>query len=170
MNAIRLIRTNIYNYFQAHEACQKHFFAKENESQYVAYYNSMYLLDDSTESLLIHRSRGFSENSFSAYIEFGGIMQAIIIQQDAITEINNAITGKPLCAKKLNLVAWLKVRELRNICAGHPAKKAIPKTLPTVRTFMSRQFGNYDELTYECWDDTKGTTHPTVHLGQVFDD
>jgi hypothetical protein len=46
MDPILDCREEIYDYFQANAACQKYFFTRSNEEEYVAYYNSMYLLQE----------------------------------------------------------------------------------------------------------------------------
>jgi hypothetical protein len=96
-------------------------------------------------------------------------MQAAIIQQDSIAEIHEVLVGKPLDASGAGFLSWLKVRELRNICAGHPAKKDRPKTVPLTRTFMGRAFGGYDVIHYEQWQEGSGTTQPTAPLGALLD-
>ena len=55
----------IYDYFHANQACQKYFFDSAHEDEYVAYYNSMHLLHDSTESLWCHRRQGFARDPSS---------------------------------------------------------------------------------------------------------
>lgn len=168
MDKIAQRREDIYDYFHSTNACRKYFFDASHKEQYVAYYNSMYLLQDSTESLLVHRQRGFSEDPHLAYLEFWGIMQAAIIQQDSVAEIHAVVADQSLDAKAKNLPAWLGLRELRNICAGHPAKRDRPKSEPLTRTFMGRRFGNYNEVTYEKWEHGSGITHPRVPLGTLF--
>jgi len=54
----------------------------------------MYLLQDTSESLYVHRIKGFANDPHEAYIEFWGVMQAIFIQQDAISELYEAVTSK----------------------------------------------------------------------------
>ncbi len=169
MDAVAERRTEIYDYFHSSPSCQQYFRDRAHEAEYVAYYNSMYLLQDSTEALWQHRERGFSPDPLIAYIEFWGVMQAAIIQQDSITEIHEVMVGKPLDARTANLPSWLKVRELRNTCAGHPAKKDRPKAAPLTRTFMGRAFGGYDAIRYEQWEAGAGTTHPSVLLGALLD-
>ncbi|WP_143741866.1 hypothetical protein [Thiorhodovibrio frisius] len=115
----------------------------------------------------MHRIKGFSEDSLIAYIEFWGVMQAIVIQQDSISELFNAIIGKSLNTKILK--NWQKLRLFRNTCAGHPARKDRPKTLPLTRTFMGRTFGNYDEFIYEKWESPNEITHPRVNLSALID-
>lgn len=160
-------RGEIYNYFHQSGACQNFFFAAVQEERYAAYYTSMYLLQDTTESLMTHRAQGFSSNPFEAYIEFWGVMQALFIQQDSISELHEAVTGNPL--NTVNLVSWQELRTLRNTCAGHPAKKDRPKASPISRTFMGRGFGGYSAITYEQWQSGGGTSHPRVQLGALID-
>jgi hypothetical protein len=39
------------------------------------------------------------------------------------------------------------------------------------RAFMGRKFGNYDQITYELWDDgIKQSTNPTFNLRQMIED
>jgi hypothetical protein len=177
MENILEIRERIYNYFHGNTACQKFFFADAQEERYAAYYTSMYLLQDTTESLSVHRERGFATDSHLAYIEFWGVMQAIFIQQDAICELYWAVTGSKLTVD--NLGSWQKLRLLRNTCAGHPAKREHPKSEPLTRAFMGRNFGDYSSFTYEKWEKPKHNTlskspldnisHPQVKLGSLID-
>lgn len=167
MNRIADRRQEIYDYFHGNAACQQYFFDTAHEEQYVAYYNSMYLLQDSTESLWQHRNKGFSGDPLLAYIEFWGVMQAVIIQQDSISEIFEVITGNKFNAKFQG--AWCQLRALRHVCAGHPVKKDRPKSAPLSRTFMGRSFGTYESITYECWERSVGTNHRKVKLGSLLE-
>lgn len=160
-------RQEIYNHFHENATCQKFFFAAAQEERYAAYYTSMYLLQDTTESLMAHRTKDFSSDPFEAYIEFWGVMQALFIQQDSISELYEAVTGGPL--KTHNLTSWQSLRTVRNTCAGHPAKKNLPKTSPLSRTFMGRGFGGYSAVTYEQWQSGSSISHPTVDLGALID-
>lgn len=167
MDNIANRREEIYNYFHANHACQKYFFDSAHEDEYVGYYNSMYLLHDSTESLWWHRKQGFARDPLQAYLEFWGLMQAVTIQQDSIVEIFKVITGNELDSK--TLLSWSEIRNLRNVCAGHPAKRDRPKRLPLTRTFMGRMFGGYESFKYERWEQGVGTTHPDVKLAALLD-
>jgi hypothetical protein len=160
-------RAEIYDYFHANQTCQQYFYDPTHEAEHVAYYNSMYLLQDTIESLWWHRRQGFSKEPMHAYIEFWGIMQAVFIQQDSIREIFQLMTGTKLHTK--NLPAWSEIRELRNICAGHPARKDVPETKPLTRSFMGRMFGDYTSLKYEKWEEGAGRTFPEVKLGALLD-
>lgn len=139
-----------------------------DESRFAQYYTSMYLIQDSMDSLLSHRKRGFSDDSLDAYIELWGILQALIIQQDSIAELYEAVSMKPLETKELE--AWRKLRELRNTLGGHPSKKDRPKTQPLARSFLGRKFGGYDALSYESWRAPGKVTYPSVNFGGLIDD
>jgi hypothetical protein len=161
-------RDEIYNYFHHNRSCQSFFFADAQKERYAAYYTSMYLIQDTTEGLLAHRAAGFSSFPPQAYIEFWGVMQAVIIQQDSISELYNAVTGTLLDTTRLN--SWQSVRSLRNTCAGHPAKKDRRKGAPLTRTFTGRFFGGYSQLMYEQWEAQGSISHPRVRLGALIDE
>jgi hypothetical protein len=167
MHRIADRRQEIYDYFHNNGACQRFFFDAAQEERYAAYYTSMYLIQDTTESLLVHRARGFSADPHAAYIEFWGVMQALTIQQDSISELYEAVTATQLDIRALN--SWQAVRTLRNTCAGHPAKKDRPKNFPLTRTFMGRLFGGYRGITYEQWQAQGGVSHLTVNLDAMID-
>ncbi len=167
MQQVATRRDEIYNYFHGSNSCQQFFFAAAQEERYAAYYTSMYLLQDTTESLVAHRSKGFSSDPFEAYIEFWGVMQAIFIQQDSLSELYEAVIGAALDAR--SLTSWQALRNLRNTCAGHPAKKERPMSSPLSRTFMGRSFGNYSAVTYEQWQSGRGVSHPVVDIGALID-
>lgn len=168
MDKILEIRSAIYDHFHGAAECQAYFYDAVHEEEFVAYYNSMYLLQDSTESLSCHRHADFSSNPMHAYIEFWGVMQAVIIQQDAIAEIYKIMTRTDLDTQIL--IVWPHVRTLRNVCAGHPVKKDRPKSAPLTRSFMGRNFGSYQGIMYEQWQKGVGRTHPRVNLGALLDD
>lgn len=167
MDNVARRREEIYDYFHANQACQKYFFDSAHEDEYVAYYNSMYLLHDSTESLSWHRTQGFANDPLQAYLEFWGLMQAVIIQQDSIAEIFEVITGNELDSK--TFLSWSEIRNLRNVCAGHPAKRDRPIRLPLTRSFMGRGFVGYESFKYERWERGVGTTYPDVKLAALLD-
>jgi len=168
MDQILDVREKIYEYFHNNDGCQNFFINGAQEERYAVYYTSRYLLQDTTESLSAHRQKGFSSNPLESYLEFWGIMKAIIIQQDAICELYAAVTGKQLNTS--NLTSWQSLRNLRNTCTGHPAKKDRPKKYPLTRTFMGRSFGDYSSLYYEQWQHNVGTSHTAVELGKLIDE
>ena len=168
MDAVEQCRSEIRDYYDNNDCCEKYFHAPAHEVEFVAYYNSMYLLQDTTESLSQHRQQNFNSYHLQAYIEFWGVMQAVVIQQDSIGVLYTVLTGEKHKFWK-DLEWWPQIRELRHTCAGHPAEKT--RSGPLTRTFMGRQFGNYHEITYERWQQGQNPErdHPVVPLGHLLD-
>jgi hypothetical protein len=167
MDQILAVRSKIYDQFHGSNAGPGHFFKDDHAEAYAAYYTAMYLIQDTGESVWSHMKRGFSSDPWLAYIEFWGVMQAIFIQQDAIKELYHAVTGSKLPIPKEDS-EWSKIRDVRNLCAGHPAKRAIG--VPAIqRTFMGRCFGHYGRIQYELWDARAAThpSHPAFNLGAM---
>lgn len=156
------LRGAIYDQFHHSSAGSAFFFLPENADAYAAYYTAMYLLQDTAESVQQHMEREFASDPWAAYLEFWGVMQAINIQQDAITEMHRAVTGQ-----QCNIApdsAWKALRNLRHLCAGHPASRRHGLPAPQ-RTFMRRGFGSYARIQYELWDASTGNiTHPVFDL------
>lgn len=173
MNQLLILRDQIHDYFEGNEDCQAFFRGPDKKDTYAAYYTSKYLIQDTCEAMMAHRHAGFSSSHSIAYLEFWGIMQAIIVQQDAIRELHKAIIGT--YPKPNYQSSWHELRKLRNVCAGHPANldRDAGKKAPSKRTFMGRGFGNYDSITYEVWDAStpslKWPDHPKVELGKMID-
>ena len=133
------------------------------------FYTSKYLIQDTAESIGVHMATGFSGKPHAAYIEFWGVMQALVIQQDAIVELHKSICEMaPVLAKAS---PWFDIRDLRNRCAGHPASNTHSSKGTTLRSFMGRGFGGYDQIMYEQYDAATGkTTHPKVNLRKLISD
>lgn len=167
MDQILAARSNIYDQFDGSNAGREHFFKEDNAEAYAAYYTGMYLIQDTGESVCSHMKRGFSSDWLLAYLEFWGVMQAIIIQQDAIKEVYKAVIGLEL--QIAGESEWLKLRDVRNLCAGHPAKRTKKGVPATQRTFMGRHFGGYDQIRYELWDARapRQPSHPVTNLREM---
>lgn len=168
MDQILAVRSKIYDQFHGSTAGPAHFFENEHAEAYAAYYTSMYLIQDTGEAVWSHMRRGFSPDPMLAYVEFWGVMQAIFIQQDAISELYKAVIGTHLKITKSS--DWSKIRDVRNQCAGHPAKRTfgVPATQ---RTFMGRHFGDYSQIRFELWEARapQQTTHPTFNLSAMIE-
>src|SRR5208283_1910951 len=96
MDQILAVQSNIYDQFHGSNAGREHFFKADHAEAYAAYYTVMYLIQSTGESIQSHMKRGFSSDPWLAYIEFWGVMQAIVIQQDAIKELYEAVIGSKL--------------------------------------------------------------------------
>jgi hypothetical protein len=165
MDEIARLKEKIYDFYQASEACGT--YISSTNGLFPAYYTSLLLLQDSTESLMHHRSRGFpQQDPLQAYLELWGVLQAVIIQQDAILELSKVFFGE--APSTAALPGWKKIRTFRNECAGHPANQS-RRNGPTVRTVISRSFGDYSRMWYEKAE-SETVTFPKVNLGQMIDD
>src|SRR6202158_707216 len=165
MKRILAGQSAIYNQFHGSSAFSV---ISQRGDDYAAYYTAMYLIQDTGEAVDRHLASDFSSDPLTAYLMFWGVMQAIFIQQDAISELHRVIVGSapPITSNS----AWSKLRDKRNVCAGHPANRdrGVPASQ---RSFMGRSFGNYTHVTYELWDDaTETTTHPSFNLQKMIDD
>ena len=167
MKHLLKVRSEIYNQFHASPAGQKHFYQPENADAYAAYYTSMYLIQDTGEAVWDHMERDFSTDPMCAYLEFWGVMQAIVIQQEAIFQIHRAVVGSAPQPGS----SWSRLRNIRHLCAGHPANRSRGVRDPPKRTFMGRSFGGYEEIQYEMWDAATDTsTHPVFNLRKMITD
>lgn len=162
MQRVLGVRSAIYNQFHGSTAV-----TSLKGDDFAAYYTSMYLIQDTGEAVDAHMQADFSTNPMWAYLEFWGIMQAVIIQQDAISELHRVIVGvKPALSVSSS---WARLRDVRNRCAGHPASRTLGVPA-TQRAFMGRSFGKYDRITYELWDARGLIEHPVFNLRQMIQD
>jgi hypothetical protein len=164
MDKILQARLAIYDQFHKSSALKT---LGPQGDRFAAYYTAMYLIQDTGESVWQHMQKDFSNDPTSAYIEFWGVMQAIVIQQDAIKELHNAVAGRSPQISQGS--AWHKLRGIRALAAGHPSRRAHGVPAPQ-RTFMGRSFGKYNRVQYELWDAaTQQTTHPIFNLRKLID-
>ena len=168
MEKVLEVREEIDNQFHNSSALESYFSKPENAEKFAAYYTSMYLIQDSGEAVFSHNVRGFSSDSMQAYIELWGVMQAVIVQQDAIRELYRSITGETLNTSSLK--AWNGLRVMRNLCAGHPSRRSSGGPLHQ-RTFLGRGFGGYGLISCEIWDaNTRERSHLTFPLRKMIRD
>jgi hypothetical protein len=162
MQQVLSSRSAIYCRFQNSAGC-----TKLQGDDYAAYSTSMSLIQDTAEAVEAHLGVDFCSDPTRAYLEFWGVMQAIVIQQDAIHELHLTIAGaRPILPQRS---AWASLRDIRNICAGHPADRS--RAAPAAqRTFMGRSFGKYDRITYELWEAGGRVRHPTFNLRRMIHD
>lgn len=171
MTCVSTIRSKIYDRFNSSQKHKNKYYGFSSEDDYAAYYTAMYLIDDAHLALSEHRSKGFSRSSGLAYLELWGVLQTVIIQQDAIMELYRALTGE-----KPNKVmlggSWKEIRDLRNEISGHPISSGYGKS----RSFLGRGFGNYHYIQYERYNVSGQATElgmpissPEIHLGALLD-
>ena len=165
MDRLLAIRSEVHDHFHASTIRSDLFLAPGNRDRFAQYETAMLLMQDTGEALWTHRRRGFSACIMTTYIEVWGVMQAVMIQQDALLELGFAV-GAP---SPVVGPAWKAIRDLRHLLVGHPANKRSPAKKP-LRTFMGRQQKSYSYLNYELWDAAADSiSFPQVNLGQMMD-
>ena len=157
MKAVLAIRVKIYDHIQRWSMC--HWMDRASHDEYVVYCVAKDTIQDTAETLLTHRQRGFTENVYARYFEYYGILQAVYIQQDAIWALHRLFVGnEPNVSDKPH---WNRIRDLRNDTAGHPVGR---------RRFLNRNAIGYDKVNYSWW--TEGDRYPKsedVALASVLD-
>jgi hypothetical protein len=159
MNAVTTVHSQIAELWHR---CRKPVSAVfPSDDAFAAFYTSKYLIQDTAESVHSHMQRGFSKDPMAAYLEFWGVMQAIVIQQDAVCELFGSVVGGLPATQ--DLASWATLRDLRNRCSGHPANKNTNRG--SMRSFMGRGTWTYERIMYEQYDSGTGErTHPTFNL------
>lgn len=170
MDRLLRVRSAIHDHFHSSRIREGYFLQLGRRDCFAQYETAMLLLQDTGEALWTHRCREFSSSAMMAYIEFWGVVQAVIIQQDALVELAASV-GAPAVSGG---AAWKDIRNFRNLLVGHPANKTSgSKTHGAkgpMRSFMGRQEKTYNELTYELWDGgAEKVSHPRVDLGKMID-
>ena len=87
-----------------------------------------------------------------AYIEFWGIMQAVIIHQDSLKELYQVICREELETGKFPF--WGEIRAMRNMLSGHPAKQGSKNKGGVRRSFMGRRRIKYTGVHFEQYTES----------------
>ena len=123
VNRILSVRSAIYDQFYNSSSALPAL--SQRADDYAAYYTSMYLIQDTGEAVQKHMSNDFSSDPWEAYLEFWGVMQAIIIQQDAISELHRVVVGGLPTNKSGS--SWSQLRDTR---------RQSPSALPSEYAFQ----------------------------------
>jgi hypothetical protein len=132
------------------------------DDDFAAFYTAMYLVDDASLGIEAVQSKGFSSDSGLAYLELWGLLQAVIIIQDSICELNRSVGLGTLKPNALGSNSQ-KLRELRNQLGGHPVRQGSGN--PN-RSFLGRNFGRLNAVKYEQYSNG-ALNHPTVNIEKL---
>ncbi len=170
-NLVQTIRDEISNLWHKEYGrwCNQLHYGFVREDHYFAFAVSKDWLQDTTEALSSHRRRGFVADPVTGYIEYLGVLQATFIQQDAICELHYALSNARHVKPTSKADAWTKLRDLRNLTAGHPTLKDRPKAEPVLRSSIRRQTMTYDHINFTVVQQS-GTSHETLDLGKLLDE
>jgi hypothetical protein len=127
MNAVMTVRQQIADYWETcwDNGTQPVKVMFESDDAFAAFYASKYLIQDTAEAVQDHLGRGFSKNPMAAYLEFWGVMQAIIIQQDAIRELYISVHGAEPGLRSLVGALAETVSEPREATRGRAKRKIL---------------------------------------------
>jgi len=138
-------REKIYNHIQNSSVC--HWSDSATHDQYVTYCVAKDTIQDTAETLLVHRRNGFAADICERYVEYYGVLQAVYMQQEAICALYRLFIGTNL--EVAASPCWQQVRNLRNETAGHPVGR---------KRFLNRNAIGYDRVNYLWWPE--GSRYP----------
>jgi len=95
---------------------------------------SLDTLGDSAQALMHYEHHGEARDDGEKYLRLYGMLQAIVLQQDAIRNISRVITGAE--EKLAPDSGWMQLRDIRIMTSGHPMEKTSKRG--TQRIFVSR--------------------------------
>ncbi len=136
------------------------------DDRYQAFCIATDQIQDTAEAMLVHRRQGFSADPFAGYIELWGILQSVVLQQDAIREMEYAIIGQRPKYPKGD--ASIALRTLRNILGGHSSWSDKERDGITRRCTIRRQKMSYDHIDYEVYENG-APLHKVIQLGDLLD-
>ena len=124
-------------------------------------------LEDSCLALLDFESKNFGKNDGEKYLRLYGFFQAIILQQDSITNLYKIFLKKKLNTKNS---AWKKLRDLRNLTIGHPINYGeFWNDKKVKRCFISRITINNTGFQLIIWNKEKGKDdYESIDLNLIY--
>lgn len=159
MNKILFAREKIYNHVEDSSQCG--WSNSASHGDFERYCIAKDTIQDTGESLLAHREKGFSSDIYLRYVEYYGLLQAIYMQQDAIQALHRLFMAPPDLDYK-PLQNWNALRDLRNDTAGHPVGRL---------KRLNRSQIAYDRVNYmRCpTNDISSWESYNVHLSKLLD-
>ena len=94
---------------------------KRPEDEWMALCVSMNTLGDTCEALEYYEKNGLGNDYSEKYLKLYGLLQAIFLQQNSISQIYQIFLEKKLITNSNS--PWKKIRELRHLTVGHPEEK-----------------------------------------------
>jgi len=111
------------------------YFDGRPDDEWMALCVSMNTLGDTCQALEYYEDYGLGDEYGEKYLKLYGLLQAIVLQQNSISQIHQIFLGIKLSPKSNS--AWTKIRDLRNLTVGHPLEKKHKKS-EIKRCFISR--------------------------------
>ena len=148
----------------------------DSQDQYLAFCAAKDWIQDTTSSIIVHRSEGFNQNRYIAFIEFLGVLQAVYVLQDSICHLRYSFTGRNTGIEELLGPAGKEIRNLRNLAVGHPTKQGGMKKkegseAPIKRSVTGCIAYSYDHFEISVYSETEKQWWKVerINLGQLLD-
>jgi len=128
---------------------------------------SMDLIEDSCLALSYFESSENSHSDGEKYLRLYGMLQGIILQQDAISALYKIFVKKTL---KMNRESsWMIIRNLRNLTVGHPIEKTSGGQ-GTQRCFISRITLKDDGFQLIVWNkESRSDIYEDIDLKSLYE-
>lgn len=102
----------------------KHYKLRQDKALFHQLCSALDAIGDTQEAIIAFETREFSDNKAAHYLAVYGLLQAMFVQQDAVFHLCESLGIE----ERLQEYPELKeIREVRNICIGHPTKRDRPK-------------------------------------------
>lgn len=125
-------------------------------------------LGDSCSALIYFENEGIGTSTGEKYLRLYGVLQAIILQQDAINHLYRLFTENKLTIEDTS--AWAKIREVRNMATGHPIGKKGKSEEGLLRIFLSQRSITSTGFTLMiCEEKTGKTRHQKIDLKTLYE-
>jgi len=117
--------------------------------------SSLDLLGDTALGLLDFEERKFGQpESGEAYLRFYGVVQALVLQQEAIATIYSVLYRKNLDVDTKS--SWEALRRFRNRAVGHPLDGRSYSLAGDLRTFVARAVMTPEEILTISFEEKTG--------------
>lgn len=118
--------------------------------------SALYTLEDSSSAIEYYIDSAYPSDVRGKYLFTYGLFQAIMLQQDSINSINQALFNKGIDFKKDYSDAYI-VRELRNDTVGHPTSRNGDKKFISLAQISLEKYSFY-----YCKDDYKDSKDDSI--------
>jgi hypothetical protein len=110
------------------------YFDNRPDDEWMALCVSMNTLGDTCQALEYYEDYGLGVDYNEKYLKLYGLLQAIFLQQNSISQIYQIFLGNKLIPNPNS--PWIKIRDLRHLTVGHPEEKKYKSE--TKRCFIVR--------------------------------
>lgn len=128
-------------------------FFKEDSDKVTSAQVSLNVAEDAMAAISCYLSGGIGNDVGERYLRLYGVLQAVFLQQDAISMLCKLFLGSWI--EPVLPSAWQKVRTLRNLTVGHPIKRGGKDHIE--RSFLTQISLQDDGFDYQVWHKNTST-------------